>query len=395
MFFKQNTSLGFDIGAGGVKLVEFKKEKKRPVLHTYGLTTQSHDIHKISEHQVFNVSGKKDAASLDIEKSAETIAAEKAKVKAVADSIDEKKIEDYASKIKDLYKGSKASSKSAIVSLPVSSIFHAIVTLPITKDKEELSRLVKAEVKKFVPFPLTEMSLDYQVLNNHKKKDEKAKSQKILVNAVPNKLISFYAKIFQKADITLDALEPESAALSRSLIGRDTSVSMIVDMGAERTNFFIIDQAVPITHQSIDFGGNKLDGILQNILGIEEDIVGQIKSDIFGYHHSSYKKYLSRENFLNIFLAVVDPIIKEINLSFELYARQMGERTSKPEKIILTGGMAFTPYLTEYISEKFQTKCYIGDPWARVVYQQALKPVLHKLGPRMAVAIGLALRNVV
>jgi len=239
------------------------------------------------------------------------------------------------------------------------------------------------------------MSLDYQVLNNHKKKEVKAKSQKILVNAVPNKLISFYAKIFQKAHITLTALEPESAALSRSLIGRDTAVSMIVDMGAERTNFFIIDQATPITHQSIDFGGNKLDRILQNILGVEENLVEQIKSDIFGYYGSSYKKFLSKEKFLDIFLAVVDPIMKEIELSFELYARQMGENILRPEKIILTGGMAFMPYLTEYIEEKFKAKCYIGDPWARVVYQQSLKPVLHKLGPRMAVAIGLALRNVV
>lgn len=405
MFFKQKTFLGFDIGAGGVKLVELKKQKNRPVLYTYGLTTESHDVHKLSEHQIMSASGKKDVKVLEkqMNNKAEEMEGvlDEAQIKRndeirqAKEAIDEKKIDDYANKIKDLCKASRVISKSATVSLPVSSVFHAIVTLPPTKNKEELSHLIKAEVKKFVPFPLTEMSLDYQVLENFKKKDDKSKTQKILVNAVPNKLISFYARIFQKAGLTLGALEPESAALSRSLIGRDKAVNMIIDMGAERTNIFTIDQATPITHQSIDFGGNKVDKILQNTLGVEKALVEQLKSDLFGYYSWSKQKMLSKEKFLNTFLPVIDPIIKEVDLSIELYSRQIGEKMAKPEKIILSGGMAFMPYLTEYISEKFKVKCYIGDPWARLVYQQSLKPVLHKIGPRMAVTIGLALRNVV
>ena len=395
MFFKPKSILGFDIGAGGVKLVELRMEKNRPVLHTYGMTTEKHDVHQLSEHQIFNVSGSGVAKQLNSQMEQNNVLGKDdspVPLQKTTSSIDEKKVDEYAQKLKDVCKASKVISKTAIVSLPVSSVFHAIVTLPLTKDSNELDRLIKAEVKKFVPFPLNEMSLDHQILNGYDK--EKSRTQKILVNAVPNKLISFYAKIFKKAGITLEALEPESAALSRSLVGRDKSVSMIVDMGAERTNFFIIDNAVPITNQTIDFGGHKVDRILQNILGIEEELVEQVKNDIFGYYASQNPKILSKEKFFDIFLPVVDPIIKEIDLSFALYARQMGER-AKPEKIILSGGMAFMPYLVNYIADKFQVKCYIGDPWARTVYPQSLKPVLHKIGPRMAVAIGLALRNMV
>ena len=94
-------------------------------------------------------------------------------------------------------------------------------------------------------------------------------------------------------------------------------------------------------------------------------------------------------------MPVVDPIIKEIEVSFELYLRQTGNEGKRPEKIILTGGMGSLPFLAKHIQEKFKIKCYVGDAWARVVYQDGLKPVLREIGPRLSVAIGLALRNVV
>ena len=45
---KPKTCLGIDLGAGGIKLVELKLEKKRPVLFTYALTSEKQDVHKIA-----------------------------------------------------------------------------------------------------------------------------------------------------------------------------------------------------------------------------------------------------------------------------------------------------------------------------------------------------------
>ena len=78
-----------------------------------------------------------------------------------------------------------------------------------------------------------------------------------------------------------------------------------------------------------------------------------------------------------------------------MFLRQSGNETKRPEKIILTGGGAIFPYLADYLAEKFKLKCYVGDPWGRVVYQEGLKRILNQIGPRMAVALGLALRNMV
>jgi len=384
---KPKSYLGVDIGSGGVKLVELRLEKNRPVLFSYGLTSNKQDVHKLLANEDKSI-----ANLLSPNSGAALTAGEKTNLKTEADTTNQlvgAQIEKYANTIKTICRTSRITAKTAVVSLPVSSVFHAVVTLPIVK-KEELDHLVKAEVKKLLPMALEEMALDYQALKGL----PEDKSQRVLVNAVPHKLIEFYSKVFQRAGLSLEALEPESTALARALIGHDSAVSIIIDIGSERTNFFIVDQGMPITHQSIESGGDKIDKILQNILGIERDLVEQVKHDLFDFLSATSNNILSEQKWLDILMPVVDPILKEIEVSLELYLRQTGNEGKRPEKIILTGGMGLMPFLAKYIQEKFKIKCYVGDSWARIVYQEGLKPVLRQIAPRMSVAIGLAMRNI-
>jgi len=49
--------------------------------------------------------------------------------------------------------------------------------------------------------------------------------------------------------------------------------------------------------------------------------------------------------------------------------------------------------LPAHLSDLFNTNTIVGDPWFRVAYPFELKPILDKIGPRLAVAIGLAMRE--
>lgn len=388
LFGGSKSYLGVDLGAGGVKVVELRAEKKRPVLFTYGFTVGSHDVHHLME--------KHEPAIDEATKQNELLQpphVPKADTNLV---VDQNKITEYADMIKSVCKQARVQATNVAVSLPVSSVFHAIVTLPIVK-KDEFDRILRAEIKKLLPYPIEEMVLDSQVLPS----EPGSKAQRVLVNAVPRAIVVFYTRIFQKAGfkVTADsfAFEPESIALARSLVGRDTEVSVIVDMGAERTNFFIVDQGVPVTHHSIERGGDKMNGILQTILGFDgTELTEQLKRDMFSHllNHSS-DNLITRAQFLELFNLIVDPILKEIDYSLGLYLRQSNNQNKKPEKVILTGGSSLFPFLADAIGDQFKLKCYMGDPWGRVVYQESLKPILNAIGPRMSVAIGLALRNVV
>ncbi len=390
MFFGKPASyLGVDLGAGGVKVVELRREKKRPVLFTYGFTSESQDVHTFlaasSRHAVPGAP----MLSNNLTIGGFAQAQEKMSIMEADASAD--RVGRYASIVKAVCAESRVVSKTAVVSLPVSAVFHAVVTMPALK-KDEFDRVLKAEIKKLLPYPLEETSLDYQILP-FKPTD---KDRRVLVNAVPRSLVVFYTKVFQAAGLKLDSLEPESMALSRSLIGRDTAVTMLVDIGAERTNFFIIDHTIPVTHHSIEMGGVRMNRILTERLGVGEPYIEQMKHDMFAKMSSpGGQRILSRDRFLELTASIIDPIMKEIEYGFEVYLRQSGNEQKRPEKVVLTGGGAYFPYLAEYIAEKFRLKCYIGDPWGRVVYQDSLKSVLGSIGPRMSVAIGLALRYMV
>ena len=47
--------------------------------------------------------------------------------------------------------------------------------------------------------------------------------------------------------------------------------------------------------------------------------------------------------------------------------------------------------LPDYLANMLNVNVVIGDPWFRIAYPVEIKPVLEQIGPRLAVAIGLAM----
>ena len=120
---------------------------------------------------------------------------------------------------------------------------------------------------------------------------------------------------------------------------------------------------------------------------MEKDEAEQIKKDLSRSENPDAQKIV-RE----LLDRSLKPIIKEIDYGFMLFSEQIHRKNTKPEKIILTGGSSGIPQLGHMLEQNFQIKSYIGDPWARVLHASDLKPVLHSIGPRMSVTLGLAMR---
>lgn len=376
LFHKDESYLGVDIGAGGIKLVELKKTKDRPQLWTYGTLDESLDIHidrpmdKTPEELVAESRGDMAAGK---------------KEEGTPMHLDDPRIDTYAGYLKKLVKQAKVTSKHVVASIPVSYIFHTVVTLPMIDKKEQQEEIIHAQVDKLISRSVTEMQVVYQEIPQTDTEKEK-KYQRYLVTAAPKEVVQFYSAIFQRAGLQLEELETEAFAIERSLVGKDTATVMIVDIGSERTNFFVMDQGLPMTHSSIQIGGNTISTILGRITGLEGEALEQAKMDL--------SRVPAAKLTTDAFRPLLDPITKEVQRSFDLYLKQQGNQQKHPEKIILTGGSAVFPLIATHLRERFDKKVFVADPWARTVYQDAIKPLLDVNGTRMAVAIGLALRNI-
>jgi type IV pilus assembly protein PilM len=99
----------------------------------------------------------------------------------------------------------------------------------------------------------------------------------------------------------------------------------------------------------------------------------------------------AKEELPQLLVKTLEPIVTEIQYMLDFFRSQ---NSGSVEKVILSGGGALLLNLADYLTERLNVQTIIGDPWNRVRYPEELKPVLQEVGPRLAVAIGLAMREI-
>lgn len=357
---KKGGVLGVDIGANSIKLVELVNEKGRAKLMTYGY----------AELPASNDGG----LLLDQPKKAGELLAE-------------------------VYKKAGCQGTVAMAALPISNIFSAILSLPAVKDQKQLKPMIDVEIEKLSPLPLSEMITYSTFLDGEKgrqeakgkkqeeEKKEKEKHVRVLVTGAAKTFVQKYIEAFRVAKLQLQALDTEAFALVRSLIGKDRGAIMIIDLGAKRTNMTIVEKGIPYVTRSLNLGGDSVTSRIQSMMNVEAQEAERMKRDFASLGT------LEDQGVPPLLEPVFQPLLNEIKYAFELYANMELTELKKVEKIILTGGSAHLPRVPEFLSESLNLNVYRGNPWARVVYPQDLSVVLEEIGPRMSVAVGLAMRD--
>jgi type IV pilus assembly protein PilM len=354
--------LGVDIGASSIKLVELANEKGRARLMTYGY----------AELPVSDAGG---LLIDDTKKAGELLA--------------------------EVCKKAGCRSTIAMAALPMSNVYSTILSLPPTKDRKQLKPIIDVEIGKLSPLPLSEMITYSTFLDGEEKKSEKSqtaqmtemdeKEIKVLVTGAAKTLVQKYVEIFKVAKLQLQALDTESFALIRSLVGKDKSAIMIIDLGARRSNITIVEKGIPFVTRSVNLGGDAITSRMSASINVDMAQAERMKRD-FGEVQSTQSTLAGG---LPVLLEpVFQSLVNEIRYAFQLFANMEFTETKKVEKIILTGGSAHLPRVPEYLSATLNMNVYRGDPWARVVYPQDLSVVLEEIGPRMSVAVGLAMREI-
>lgn len=384
-FFSHTSSyLGIDLDSHSIKVVELQNEKGKPKLATYGYF--DHDLEKKFSDK--DEAMRKEAAAI----------------------------------IQEICAKAKTTSKAVVSSLPAFSVFSSVLTLP-AMSRRELASAIRWEAKKVIPMPLDDMILHWDILEEktgadtpvergaddsekfqgagniaqdsaapkrggflHLVKGRSIQSSKILLTAAPKDMVFRYIEIFKNTGLTLLSLDTEQFALIRSLIGRDTSTIMIVDLDFTVTNIVVIRAGIPYLNRSINVGGLTITKAIANSLNISVKRAEQFKYDIGLSQGTEAASEIPKT-----IESAISPILDEIKYSITLFKSQGKENI---EKIIVTGGSSLLANLPNYMSKILQMKVFLGDPWARVMYPEDLHPALLEIGPRFSVAIGLAMKEI-
>lgn len=307
-------------------------------------------------------------------------------------------LEAVAIAIKKLLSATQIQEKEIIAALPESKVFTRIIDdLPFLTDNE-LSSAISYAAEEFIPMPLTEVNLNWQVLFRSDGKGKQklpmggsstGNSTKtvVLVVASPKNAVSKYIKVLAMAGIRPKALETETIAITRSLVGNNpfSPSTLIVQLGATTTDFAIISKGLVWLTRSISTGGMALTRSLAQHFNFEMLQAEQYKK-VYGVNADQLEGKV-----FEALKPVTDIIVGESKRVIQAFEEKHPQDPIK--RVVLSGGGAKMPGLVIYFANNLALEVQEADPWYSVIKDKALIPKLAQDAPSYSVAVGLALRE--
>ncbi len=350
--------VGIDIGSSAIKVVQLKKEEGRIVLETYGSIALGPYVNK----EV----GEIPALSADVLKTA----------------------------VLDVLKESNVTTKETVFSIQAGGSLVFVVDLPPMSERE-LKTAVPSEARKFIPVPITEVSLDWWLIPRqpvaHVQDDQAEKEvqprTEVLVAAIRNETIAQYSELVQSTGLSSDTFEIEIFSTIRSSFEHEIAPVLLVDFGASSTRIAVVEYGVVKKFHTASRGSQYLSESIATSLGVPFTKAEELKKEVGLVGGSAVEHAKEIAETLKVGTNYVFSEVNSVLLSYEkTYHKAVG-------KIIFTGGGTRLKGFLERAKEEFNFPIAYGDPFKKTKSPEFLAPILTEAGPEFAVAVGLALKK--
>lgn len=298
----------------------------------------------------------------------------------------DKDLEAVSGVIRSLLSATKTEGKKVVAALPESKVFTRVIDdLPYLTDSE-LSSAIRYAAEEFIPMPLADVNLNWQVLFRSDKKSKDTKTI-ILVVASPKNIVAKYIKVLGMAEIRPAALETEIIAVTRSLVGNNpfSPTTLIVQLGTQTTDFAAVSKGLIWLTRSISTGGMALSRTLAQQFNFEltqaeeyKKVYGLLEDQLEGKVYESLKP-------------IVDIIVGESKRVIQAFETKYTQNPIK--RIVLSGGGAKMPGLVIYFANSLGLEVQEADPWFSITKQKDVTSKLSQDKSSYSVAVGLALRE--
>jgi len=284
--------------------------------------------------------------------------------------------------IKQVIAQSGISTKNVAVGLPSDKVFLTVVDVD-RLSSQELEKTIRFQADSLIPTPISESKIDWALLGESPK--EKSKVE-LLLASVPNDFIEHRLDILESIGLNVIAFEPESLALTRSLMAPGTAAPhLLLDMGDKASDLVVTLNDAPRLIRSIPIGTDAIIKAAMQNLSIDRDQAQQ-----FVYKFGISKDKLEGQIY-NAIESTVNSLVVEIEKSIKFFNTRYPN--NKLEKIVLTGGASVLPEFPLMIANKFGVGVEIGNSWRNVAYPTDKQNELLTISNKFAVAVGLAERT--
>lgn len=356
---KKSQLIGLDIGSHSIKLVEINQGKKGMVLKNFGIIGLPKDA--IVEGTI-------------------------------------KEMEVVASAVKNLCKNLKVKNKNVATSISGFSVIVKKISIS-QRDESELDSSIHDEAEQYIPFDISDVNLDYEVLKIKEEgtgdegaaegsKKESALMDVLLV-AAKKDIIEDYESLIQLAGLNPIIMDVDAFALQNAFEVSSGDISgcyAIINVGAEELGINAVKDGVSIFTRDSSYGGSQITEAIMSRFNVSFEEAEKIK--LGGTKFDKERNALEE-----IFTTVISGWVQEIKRALDFLSTTYPDESI--EKILVSGGAYRIPGFLKYLEQETGISVEELNPFASLqINEKVFDPrYLSYIAPQAGVAVGLALRS--
>ncbi len=297
------------------------------------------------------------------------------------------KFDEVAEAVRRVVKKSGAKTRNVAMALPPSAVITKKIVLPGGLSDMELEMQVEAEANQYIPFPLDEVSLDFCVIGPS---TASAGDVDVLIAAARREKVQDIQGLAEAAGLKPVIVDVESYA-SRLAAGRlienlpDKGAGTIValfEVGALTTSMQVIRDDEVLYERDQAFGGAQLTQLIVRQYGFSLEEAESKKRS--GELPEDYESSVLRP--------FVESMVQEVGRALQFFFTSTPH--NKVDYVLLAGGSAALPGLTEAVTQQTGFPCSLLNPFDGMEIGDGVRlKRMKRETPSYLTSCGLALRR--
>lgn len=296
-------------------------------------------------------------------------------------------LEATAESVRRAWKKMATSTRQVAIALPASHVITKKIIVPAGQREEELELQVESEANQYIPFPLEEVNLDFQVVGPAVSSPDEIE---VLIAASRKEKVEDRVAVVESAGLKPVVMDVESYAVlaAFALIEKQLpdhgkgQVVALVDVGANVMNLTALRNGQQLYVREQAFGGNQLTQDIARLFGMN-----------FEEAEAEKRRNGLPDNYAaELLKPFVESMALEVSRALQFFFTST--QFTQVNHIVLAGGCAVLPGADEVVASRTQINTIIANPFADMVLSDRVraKSLLADASSLM-VACGLALRR--
>lgn len=287
--------------------------------------------------------------------------------------------------VNSIVEGNKIRTKHVATAVAGHSVIVKRVAIPASNEAE-LASSISLEAQQHIPFEIDDVNLSYQIMGV----GPTGNDMDVMLVAVKREKISNHTRVLTQSGMTPRVVDIDAFALQNVFeVNYDPapeSTIALLNIGASLMNINIVQGGVPLFTRDVSVGGNQYTDMLQKELDLTFDDAEALKQgkELEGVSLETVKSHIE---------SVTELLVLEVRKTFDFFRATTS--AEQIQQIYVAGGTARVEGMLDSLREEFNISVEELNPFQKIGYDPSrFDPTyISEVAPRMAIAVGLALRS--